>query len=144
MTVAVTKFSPIPNPKIGIGPSAPPAEELSVLPALCRDVRDVMFSRLGLALRSVIHECDPLQAERFQVLIFEGVVEPTVRLLHDVISREIGRGEVRADAANSYVFDAVPAVMMYRSKICACEWSDRELEETVDRLMLPLLRPGAP
>ncbi|WP_329414352.1 TetR/AcrR family transcriptional regulator [Streptomyces sp. NBC_00704] len=112
--------------------------------ALCRDARDAMFSRPGLALRSVIHECDPHQAERFQVLIFEGVVEPTIRLLHDVISRGIRRGEVRSDAANSYVFDAMPAMMMYRSKISACEWEDRELEEMVDRLMLPLLRPDAP
>ncbi|MGW2616808.1 TetR/AcrR family transcriptional regulator [Streptomyces sp. NPDC001500] len=112
--------------------------------ALCRDARDAMFSRPGLALRSVIHECDPLQAERFHVLIFESVVEPTVRLLHDVISRGIERGEVRADAANGYVFDAMPAMMMYRSKISACEWEDRELEEMVDRLMLPLLRPDAP
>ncbi|MFG2575643.1 TetR/AcrR family transcriptional regulator [Streptomyces sp. NPDC048481] len=112
--------------------------------ALCRDARDAMFSRPGLALRSVIHECDPHQAGRFQALIFEGVVEPTIRLLHDVISRGIRRGEVRADAANSYVFDAMPAMMMYRSKISACEWEDRELEEMVDRLMLPLLRPDAP
>jgi AcrR family transcriptional regulator len=112
--------------------------------ALCRDARDAMFSRPGLALRSVIHECDPSQAERFQVLIFESVVEPTIRLLHDVISKGIERGEVRADAANSYVFDAMPAMMMYRSKICGCEWSDRELEEMVDGLMLPLLRPHTP
>ncbi|MGW1778369.1 TetR/AcrR family transcriptional regulator [Streptomyces sp. NPDC002143] len=114
------------------------------LAALCRDARDAMFSRPGFALRSVIHECDPSQAERFQALIFEGVVEPTVKLLHEVISRGIKRGEVRPDAANGYVFDVIPAMMMYRSKMCACEWNDRELDEMIDRLMLPLLRPDAP
>ncbi|MEU3511429.1 TetR/AcrR family transcriptional regulator [Streptomyces longwoodensis] len=111
--------------------------------ALCRTARDAMFSRPGFALRAVIHECDPAQVERFQGLIFEGVVRPTVELLHQVVSRGIERGEVRPDATNGYVFDAVPAMMMYRSKVRGCEWEDRELEEMVDQLMLPLLRPHA-
>jgi AcrR family transcriptional regulator len=109
--------------------------------ALCRQARRAMFSRPGFALRAVIHECDPAQAERFHGLIFEGVVEPTIRLLREVITRGIGRGEVRSDAANSYVFDAIPAMMMYRSKMCASEWTDQDLEEMIDQLMLPLLRP---
>lgn len=113
------------------------------LVALCRDARDAMFSRPGLALRSVIHECDPLQSERFQTVILQGVVEPAIQLLHEVISRGIRKGEVRSDAANSYVFDVIPAMMMYRSKMRACEWHDRELEEMIDRLVLPLLRPDA-
>jgi AcrR family transcriptional regulator len=113
------------------------------LVALCREARDAMFSRPGSALRSVIHECDPVQTERFHAVIVEGVVEPTVKLLHEVISRGIERGEVRPDAANGFVFDAIPAMMMYRSKMCACEWNDRDLEEMIDGFMLPLLRPDA-
>lgn len=100
-----------------------------------------MFSRPGFALRAVIHECDPAQAERFHGVIFDGVVEPTLKLLREVITRGIGRGEVRSDAANGYVFDAIPAMMMYRSKMCGSEWNDRDLEEMIDQLMLPLLRP---
>ncbi|MCX5371449.1 TetR/AcrR family transcriptional regulator [Streptomyces sp. NBC_00015] len=114
------------------------------LVALCRDARDAMFSRPGFALRSIIHECDPTQAERFHTLIVDGVVEPTVKLLHEVVNRGIERGEVRPDAANGYVFDVIPAMMMYRSKMCGCEWDDRELDEMIDRLMLPLLRPDRP
>ncbi|MBT2414924.1 TetR/AcrR family transcriptional regulator [Streptomyces sp. ISL-12] len=109
--------------------------------ALCRRARDAMFSRSGFALRSVIHECDTLQAERFHAVIAEGVIEPTMRLLREVISRGIERKEVRSDAANGYVFDAVPAMMMYRSKVCGCEWADSEIEEMIDQLMVPLLRP---
>ncbi|MFF3334367.1 TetR/AcrR family transcriptional regulator [Streptomyces sp. NPDC002888] len=108
---------------------------------LCRQARDAMFSRPGFALRSVIHECDPRQAERFHNVIFGGVVEPTIRLLREVISRGIQRGEVRSDAVNGYVCDAIPAMMMYRSKISACEWNDQDLAEMIDQLMLPLLRP---
>ncbi|MBL1085143.1 TetR/AcrR family transcriptional regulator [Streptomyces actinomycinicus] len=108
---------------------------------LCRLVRQIMYSRPGVALRSVIHECDHMQAERFESVIVGNVVEPTIELLREVITRGIERGEVRADAANGYVFDAVPAMMMYRSKMCASEWNERDLEEMVDQLMLPLLRP---
>lgn len=109
--------------------------------ALCRQVRRIMYSQPGVALRSVIHECDEVQAERFEGVIIGSVVEPTVKLLREVITRGIERGEVRADAANGYVFDAVPAMMMYRSKMCASEWPEQELEEMIDLLMLPLLRP---
>jgi hypothetical protein len=59
-----------------------------------------------------------------------------------VINRGIARSEVRSDAADDHVFDAIPAMLMYRSKMYGCEWSDRELEEMVDRFALPLLRPG--
>ncbi|MER6180588.1 TetR/AcrR family transcriptional regulator [Streptomyces sp. NPDC001652] len=107
---------------------------------LCRQAREAMYSRPGFALRAVIHECDPVQAERFHGVIFNGVVEPTIRLLREVITRGIKRQEVRSDAANSYVFDAIPAMMMYRSKMCGSEWNDRDLEEMIDQLMVPLLR----
>ncbi|MCM1973929.1 MULTISPECIES: TetR/AcrR family transcriptional regulator [unclassified Streptomyces] len=111
--------------------------------ALCRLARDAMYSRPGFAFRAVIHECDHLQAERFHGVIFNGIVEPTLKLIREVITRGIERGEVRSDAANACVFDAIPAMMMYRSKMCGSEWEDRELEEMIDQLMLPLLRPHA-
>lgn len=109
--------------------------------ALCRQVREAMFSRPGFALRAVIHECDPVQVERFHGVIFDGLVEPNIKLLREVITRGIERGEVRSDAANSYVFDAIPAMMMYRSKMCMSEWVDQDLEDMIDQLMVPLLRP---
>ena len=109
--------------------------------ALCRQARDAMFSRPGFALRSVIHEYEHMQVERFHGVIFEGVVGPTTRLMSQVVTRGIERGDVRADAANGYVLDAIPAMMMYRSKISASEWSDGDIEEMVDQLMLPLLSP---
>ena len=51
-------------------------------------------------------------------------------------------GEAWPGAVNGHVFDAIPAVMMYRSKIGGCEWGDQDLEEMVDQFMMPLLRPG--
>ncbi|MGW2521329.1 TetR/AcrR family transcriptional regulator [Streptomyces sp. NPDC001617] len=109
---------------------------------LCRQARDAMFSRPGYAVRAVIHECDPIQAERFHDVISNGIVEPMIKLLREVVIRGIARNEVRPDAANSYVFDAIPAMMMYRSKMSGSEWGDRDLEEMIDQLMVPLLRPN--
>ncbi|MHA5051188.1 TetR/AcrR family transcriptional regulator [Streptomyces sp. SD15] len=109
---------------------------------LCRQAREAMFSQPGFALRSVLYECDASQAERFHGVILGGVIEPTKRLLREIVHRGIERGEVRPDAANSYVFDAIPAMMMYRSKVCASEWGERDLEEMIDQLMVPLLRHG--
>ncbi|MFI1562384.1 TetR/AcrR family transcriptional regulator [Streptomyces sp. NPDC020490] len=126
-------------------PSAETAPDLGSVRAdlleLCRLAREAMFSLPGSAVRAVIHECDPVQAERFRGVIYDQIVEPTLKLLREVITRGIERGEVRSDAANSYVFDAIPAMMMYRSKMCGSEWSDRDLEEMIDQLMVPLLRP---
>ncbi|WP_055601680.1 TetR/AcrR family transcriptional regulator [Streptomyces aureus] len=107
---------------------------------LCRRVRDVMYSKPGFALRAVLHECDSDAAERFHSLIVTGVVEPSARLFRDVLRRGIARGEVRADANNDLVVDVVPAMMMYRSKVCASEWPDREIADLIDRIMVPLLR----
>ncbi|MGV4886205.1 TetR/AcrR family transcriptional regulator [Streptomyces viridosporus] len=109
---------------------------------LCRRARDAMFSQSGLAVRAVVHECDATQAERFHGVIFEGVVEPTLMMPREVIELGIERGEARPDAANGYVFDAIPAMMTYRSKVCGSEWTDADLEEMIDRLMVPLLRSG--
>ncbi|MEU3948182.1 TetR/AcrR family transcriptional regulator [Streptomyces sp. NPDC029526] len=130
--------------RAGLPPSGPAPDVGNVrddLLTLCVRTRDAMFSRSGLALRSVIHECDTTQADRFHAVIFEGVVEPTLALLREVIERGVERGEVRSDAANDYVCDAIPAMMMYRSKVCGSEWTDEDLTDMVDQLMVPLLRP---
>ncbi|WP_329620807.1 TetR/AcrR family transcriptional regulator [Streptomyces sp. NBC_01255] len=111
--------------------------------ALCLRVRDVMFSKPGLALRAVLHECDAESAGRFHELIVAGVTEPSTRLFKDVLRRGIERGDVRADAIDDLVLDVVPALMMYRSKVCGSEWSDREIADMIDRVMVPLLRLGA-
>ena len=49
--------------------------------ALCRSARDAMFSLPGSAVRAVIHECDPVQSERFHTVIFDGIVEPNLAIL---------------------------------------------------------------
>ncbi|WP_405388213.1 TetR/AcrR family transcriptional regulator [Streptomyces sp. NBC_01102] len=107
---------------------------------VCRRVRDAMLSEPGLALRSVLHECDVRTAERFQTVIVGGMIEPSIALFREVISRGVARGEVRADAMSGMVFDVIPAMMMYRSKVCGSEWPDDEIAQMIDQVMVPLFR----
>ncbi|MET8683375.1 TetR/AcrR family transcriptional regulator [Streptomyces sp. NPDC004732] len=108
---------------------------------LCKEMRVTMFSRSGFALRSVLHECDTATAERFHDVIFEGVIEPSVKLIKEVVGRGIERGEVRSGGVDAYVCDVIPAMFMYRSKVCGSEWQDDEFEALIDQVMVPLLRP---
>ncbi|MFI7010763.1 TetR/AcrR family transcriptional regulator [Streptomyces sp. NPDC050145] len=110
---------------------------------LCRQMRAAMYSRPGSALRSVLHECDTFTAERFHSVIVEGVVEPSVELIREVLRRGIERGEVRPDAVDPYVCDVIPAMMMYRSKVCGSEWEEGDLVEMIDRVMVPLVERRA-
>ncbi|TGB13121.1 TetR/AcrR family transcriptional regulator [Streptomyces sp. MZ04] len=107
---------------------------------LCRLIRDAMFSRPGFALRAVLHECDAASAERFHDVIVDGVIEPSAELIKQVVRRGVERDEVRAEVMDPYVCDVIPAMMMYRSKVCGSEWHDDELAELIDRVMVPLLR----
>ncbi|MFI1397185.1 TetR/AcrR family transcriptional regulator [Streptomyces sp. NPDC020681] len=108
---------------------------------LCRRVRDAMFSRSGFALRSVLYECDTAAAERFHAVIVRGVIDPSTQLFRDVMSRGVGRGDVRPDITSELVFDVIPGLMMYRSKVCGSEWADEDIAEMIDQVMVPLLRP---
>ncbi|MGA4839172.1 TetR/AcrR family transcriptional regulator [Streptomyces sp. G45] len=108
---------------------------------LCRQMREAMTSRPGYALMSVLHECDMATVERFHGVVFEGVIQPGVELIRRVMRRGIERGEVRSGATDAYVCDVIPAMMMYRSKVCGSEWSDEEFVALVDQVMMPLLRP---
>jgi AcrR family transcriptional regulator len=109
---------------------------------LCRRVRDAMYSRSGFALRSVLYECDIATAERFHGVIVRGVVEPSNRLLREVVRRGVTRGDVRPDATGDLVFDVIPGLMMYRSKVCGSEWPDGDIADMIDQVMVPLLRPS--
>ncbi|MEV7402584.1 TetR/AcrR family transcriptional regulator [Streptomyces sp. NPDC091267] len=110
---------------------------------LCRALRDAMLSKSGSALRSVLHECDASTAERFQSVILNGVIGPSTDLIREVVSRGVDRGEVRPDALRGLAFDVIPAMMMYRSKVCGSEWSDGDIAELIDQVAVPFFRSGS-
>ncbi|WP_329380640.1 TetR/AcrR family transcriptional regulator [Streptomyces sp. NBC_01716] len=111
--------------------------------ALTQLVREAMYSRPGWALRAVLHECDQSSSERFQALIMNGVIQPSADLFGEVVRRGIRRGDVRPDVTGSMIFDVIPAVLMYRSKVCTSEWPDAEIAELIDQVMLPMLRSSS-
>lgn len=109
---------------------------------LCFRLRDAMLSTSGSALRAVIHECDADTAERFQSVILNGVITPSTTLIRQVVSRGVERGEVRPEALCELALDVIPAMMMYRGKVCGSEWTDEEIADLIDRVAMPLYRSG--
>ncbi|MFB6559394.1 MULTISPECIES: TetR/AcrR family transcriptional regulator [unclassified Streptomyces] len=112
-------------------------EDLSLL---CVSMRDVMHSRAGQALRSVLHECDHMHVDRFRGVIWSGLHEPAQRLIRELVERGIGRGDVRPDATGPFVVDVIPAMLMFRAKVCGSEWEDADIAALIDEVMVPLLR----
>ncbi|MEV6730861.1 MULTISPECIES: TetR/AcrR family transcriptional regulator [unclassified Streptomyces] len=107
---------------------------------LCVRMREVMESRAGQALRAVLHECDHTHAGRFHDVIRAGLHEPAHRLIRELVQRGIERGDVRPDATGPFVADVIPAMMMYGAKVCGSEWTDPDVAEMIDQVMVPLLR----
>lgn len=108
--------------------------------SFCYSMLSSMHSRSGVALRAVMHECDHRAAERIAALIEGEVLAPGKRLIRHILRNGVARGEVRADAGGGMVEDVVPALLMYRAKVCGGEVTDRDAVEIVDQVMLPMLR----
>ncbi|WP_030838145.1 TetR/AcrR family transcriptional regulator [Streptomyces sp. NRRL F-4474] len=125
-------------PEIGEIPDSGSIREDLLL--LCGRTRGVMYSRAGQALWSVLHECDHMTGERFRGVIWSGLQEPAQRLIRELVLRGIERGDVRPDAAGPFVVDVIPAMLMYRAKVCGSEWGDADIAELIDEVMVPLLR----
>ncbi|MFC7302678.1 TetR/AcrR family transcriptional regulator [Streptomyces monticola] len=126
----------------GIGAVSDSGSVREDLLQLCRKMREAMYSRPGIALRAVLHECDGAMAERFHEVIFDGVIRPSVDQIRAVVRRGTERGEVRRGAESDLVCETIPAMMMYRSKVYGSEWTESDLAELIDELMLPLLGAG--
>ncbi len=125
-------------PRIGDIPDCGSVRE--DLHLLCVRTRDVMHSRAGQALRSVLHECDHMHADQFHGVIWSGLHEPAQRLIRELVGRGIDRGDVRPDATGPFVVDVIPAMLMYRAKVCGSEWEDADITALIDEVMVPLLR----
>lgn len=76
-------------------------------------------------------------------LIATRVAEPSVRPFREVVQPGIRRGEVPLDGAGDLGPRRHPALMTYRSKMCAGEWRDAEIAALIDRIMVSLLRGNA-
>lgn len=104
-------------------------------------LRTAMFSESGAAVRAVMNELDHERAHAFLEIVLARVVEPTTRLIAEVLARGAARGEVRPAAVTPLVTDVVPALMLYRIKMCGGAPDHLDPEAIVDEVLLPIVRP---
>lgn len=104
-------------------------------------LRAAMVSELGAAVRAIMSELDHQRAHAFVEIVLERVVEPTTALIAEVLDRGTARGEVRPGAVTPLVTDLVPALMLYRIKMCGGDPVQLDPAEIVDELLLPIVRP---
>ncbi|MFE5588085.1 TetR/AcrR family transcriptional regulator C-terminal ligand-binding domain-containing protein [Kitasatospora sp. NPDC056531] len=126
-------------------PPAVPAPETGSLRGDLLEVvtglRTAMFSELGAAVRAIMSELDHQRAHAFLELVLERVVEPTTALIAEVLDRGAARGEVRPGAVTPLVTDVVPALMLYRIKMCGGDSVNLDPVAIVDEVLLPIVRP---
>ncbi|MGW7445768.1 TetR-like C-terminal domain-containing protein [Kitasatospora sp. NPDC054795] len=104
-------------------------------------LRAAMVSEIGSAVRAVMSELDHQRAHAFLEIVLERVVQPTTALIAEVLDRGTTRGEVRPGAVTPLVTDLVPALMLYRIKMCGGDAVRLDPAEIVDELLLPIVRP---
>ncbi|MET8625120.1 TetR-like C-terminal domain-containing protein [Kitasatospora sp. NPDC004669] len=104
-------------------------------------LRTAMFSELGAAVRAIMSELDHQRAHAFLELVLERVVAPTTALIAEVLDRGAARGEVRPGAVTPLVTDVVPALMLYRIKMCGGDTVNLDPAAIVDEVLLPIVRP---
>ncbi|GAA1404679.1 TetR/AcrR family transcriptional regulator [Kitasatospora putterlickiae] len=101
----------------------------------------VARSRAGGALSAVMAELDHDQAELFKDFITRRILEPTKGVILDILRRGAERGDVRPGAATPVVADVVPAMLLYRVKVCGRETGPEFVDQLVDEVLVPLIRP---
>lgn len=108
---------------------------------LYNQMRTIMQSPAGCALRAIMDEIEHEHARVFFKLIQQKVLEPGRRISVEVLRRGVERGEVRADADIELLADVGPAMMMYRAKVSSGEVSADYPACLVDQVLMPMLRP---
>ncbi|WP_045701334.1 TetR-like C-terminal domain-containing protein [Streptomyces rubellomurinus] len=104
-------------------------------------LRTAMVSEVGAAVRAIMSELDHQRAHVFLAIVLERVVEPTTALVGEVLARGAARGEVRPGSVTPLVTDVVPALMLYRIKMCGGDAERIDPAAIVDEVLLPVVRP---
>ncbi|MER7706871.1 TetR/AcrR family transcriptional regulator [Kitasatospora sp. NPDC097605] len=108
---------------------------------LVESFASVARSRAGGAMSAVLAELDHEQAELFKDFMTRRMLEPTKDVIMDILRRGAERGDVRPGAASPVVADVVPAMLLYRVKVCGREAGPEFVDQLVDEVLIPLIRP---
>ncbi|MFE7193266.1 TetR/AcrR family transcriptional regulator [Kitasatospora sp. NPDC057541] len=101
----------------------------------------VASSRAGGAVSALMAELDHDQAELFKDFIAQRMLEPTKAVILAILRRGAERGDVRPGAATPLIADVVPAMLLYRVKVCGCRIGPEFVDQLVDEVLVPLIRP---
>ncbi|MFB7379531.1 TetR/AcrR family transcriptional regulator [Kitasatospora purpeofusca] len=107
---------------------------------LVESFASVARSRAGGAVTAVMAELDHEQALLFKDFIAQRMIEPTKGVILDILRRGAERGDVRPDAATPLVADVVPAMLLYRVKVCGRQVGPEFVDQLVDEVLVPLIR----
>ncbi|MFF7592520.1 TetR/AcrR family transcriptional regulator [Kitasatospora purpeofusca] len=107
---------------------------------LVESFASVARSRAGGAVTAVMAELDHEQAQLFKDFITQRMIEPTKGVILDILRRGAERGDVRPDAAIPLVADVVPAMLLYRVKVCGRQVGPEFVDQLVDEVLVPLIR----
>ncbi|WP_167574116.1 TetR/AcrR family transcriptional regulator [Kitasatospora cheerisanensis] len=102
---------------------------------------EVLNSRIGAAVRTLMGELDHERAELFKGFLHERVIEPTTEGILGILRRGEARGDVRRGAAVPMVADVLPAMLLYRARVCVGMIEEDFCEELLGRVLLPMIRP---
>ncbi|WP_031066499.1 TetR/AcrR family transcriptional regulator [Streptomyces sp. NRRL WC-3742] len=123
------------------GPAPDTGELRADLLEVVERLRAAMVSEVGAAVRAIMGELDQRRAHAFLEIVLERVVQPTTAMVAEVLERGAARGEVRSGAVTPLVVDLVPALMLYRIKMCGGDTEGVDPEAIVDEVLLPVVRP---
>ncbi|GLW73118.1 TetR family transcriptional regulator [Kitasatospora phosalacinea] len=101
----------------------------------------VVGSPIGAAIHTLMGEFDHERAESFKDFLQERVVAPGVEVILDILRRGEERGDVRRGAAVPAVADVLPAMLLYRAKLCGGVLDEAFATELLEQVLLPMIRP---
>ncbi|MFE1320177.1 TetR/AcrR family transcriptional regulator [Kitasatospora phosalacinea] len=101
----------------------------------------VVASPIGAAIHTLMGELDHERAESFKDFLQERVIAPSVEVILGILRRGEERGDVRRGAAVPAVADVLPAMLLYRAKLCGGVLDEAFAAELLEQVMLPMIRP---
>lgn len=108
--------------------------------AVLRHIVDLLNSPSGCAIQLVLSGAG--RDNHFIRLVHDRVIGPRKTAMEAAIERGIQRGEVRPDAVTQLVLEIGPAAVIHRFLTRGSPLPEGFLDDVVDQVILPLLRPA--
>ncbi|QKW21884.1 TetR/AcrR family transcriptional regulator [Kitasatospora sp. NA04385] len=101
----------------------------------------VVDSPIGAAVHALMGELDQERADSFKGFLQDRVIAPTTEVVLGILRRGEARGDVRPGAAVPAVADVLPAMLLYRAKLCGGVVDEAFGVDLLELVLLPMVRP---